>query len=60
MSGCPAKDDLLKPFEIGVEVYEGIVQVGGFVNSQGLVEKAMEITMSVKGVGSVKNNLIVK
>jgi len=55
-----AADDFLKSFQIGVETYKGTVQLSGFVNSQKAVDKAVEITRSVKGVGSVKNNLIVK
>ena len=55
-----AADDFLKSFQIGVETYKGIVQLSGFVNSQQAVDKASEITRSVKGVKSVKNNLIVK
>jgi len=55
-----AADDFLKSFQIGVETYKGTVQLSGFVNSQNAVNKAVEITRSVKGVESVKNNLIVK
>ncbi len=55
-----AKDDFLKSFEIGVETYQGTVQLSGFVNSQQAIDKAGEITKDVKGVKSVKNNLIVK
>ena len=55
-----AEDDFLKSFQIGVETYKGVVQLSGFVNSQQAVSKAGEITRSVKGVRSVKNNLIVK
>jgi len=55
-----AEDDFLKSFQIGVETYKGTVQLSGFVNSQNAVDKAGEITRSVKGVKSVKNNLIVK
>ncbi|HME44827.1 MAG TPA: BON domain-containing protein [Syntrophorhabdales bacterium] len=55
-----AEDDFLKSFQIGVETRKGIVQLHGFVNSQQAVDKAGQITMSVKGVKSVKNNLIVK
>ena len=55
-----AKDDFLKSFQIGVETYQGTVQLSGFVNSQQAVDKAGEITRSVKGVNTVKNNLIVK
>jgi len=55
-----AGDDFLKSFQIGVETFQGTVQLSGFVNSQKAVDKAAEITRSVKGVKSIKNNLIVK
>ena len=55
-----ASDDFLKSFQIGVETFKGVVQLSGFVNNQKAVDKAIEITKSVKGVKSVKNNLIVK
>jgi len=55
-----AEDDFLKSFKISVETYKGTVQLSGFVDSQKAVDKAVEITRSVKGVASVKNNLIVK
>jgi len=55
-----AEDDFLKSFQIGVETYKGTVQLSGFVNSQQAVNKAGEITRSVKGVKSVKNNLVLK
>ena len=55
-----AEDDFLKSFQISVETYQGTVQLSGFVNSQQAVDKAGEITRSVKGVKSIKNNLLVK
>jgi hypothetical protein len=55
-----AEDDFLKSFQISVETYQGTVQLSGFVNSLKAVDKAGEITMSVNGVKSLKNNLIVK
>ena len=55
-----AADDFLKSFQIGVETFKGTVQLSGFVDSQKAIDKAVEITRSVKGVTSVKNNLIVK
>jgi len=55
-----AQDDFLKSFQISVETYQGTVQLSGFVNSQKAVDKAGEIVRSVKGVKSMKNNLIVK
>jgi osmotically-inducible protein OsmY len=55
-----ANDDFLKSFQISVETYKGVVQLSGFVDSQTAVDKAGQITRSVGGVKSVKNNLIVK
>ena len=55
-----AADDFLKSFDISVETYKGIVQLSGFVDSQKALTKAGQIARSVKGVGDVKNNLIVK
>jgi len=55
-----AGDDFLKSFKISVETYQGTVQMSGFVNSQKAVNKASEIVRSVKGLKSLKNNLIVK
>jgi len=55
-----AADDFLKSFQIGVETFKGTVQLSGFVGSQKAVDKAVEIARSVKGVKSVKNDLIVK
>jgi osmotically-inducible protein OsmY len=55
-----AADDFLKSFQIGVETFKGTVQLSGFVNSQKAVEKAVELTRSVNGVKSIKNDLIVK
>ena len=55
-----AGDDFLKSFQISVETYQGAVQLSGFVNSQQAVDKAGKIVRSVKGVKSIKNNLIVK
>ena len=55
-----AADDFLKSFKISVETFKGTVQLSGFVGSQQAVDKAGEITRSVKGVTSVKNDLVVK
>jgi osmotically-inducible protein OsmY len=55
-----AADDFLKSFQISVETYKGTVQLSGFVGSQEAVDKAGQIARSVKGVNSVKNDLIVK
>jgi osmotically-inducible protein OsmY len=55
-----AADDFLKSFKISVKTFKSTVQLSGFVASQQAVDKAGEIARSVKGVTSVKNDLIVK
>jgi osmotically-inducible protein OsmY len=55
-----AEDDFLKSFQISVETYKGVVQLSGFVNSQKASTQAAKIAKSVRGVKSVKNDLIVK
>ena len=53
-------DDFLKSFQVGVETRKGIVQLSGFVNTQKAIDRAVEIANKVKGVKSVKNDLILK
>jgi len=50
----------LKTLQINVETFKGEVQLSGFVDSAQSVKKAGEVDGSVKGVVSVKNNLVVK
>lgn len=50
----------LKSAEINVETYKGVVQLTGFVSSRANIDKAVEIARGVKGVTSVKNDMIVK
>jgi hypothetical protein len=53
-------DATLKTLQISVETYKGEVQLSGFVDSAKNVRKAGEVARTVKGVVSVRNNLIVK
>ena len=53
-------DPALKVFQINVETFKGEVQLSGFVDSAQSVKRAGEVARGVKGVKSVKNNLIVK
>ncbi len=55
-----AEDDFLKSFQISVETYQSVVQLSGFVDTQDAANNAEQIAQTVKGVQSVKNNLIVK
>lgn len=46
--------------EIKVETFDGVVQLSGFVSSQANINKAVQLARDVKGVKSVKNDMIVK
>ena len=50
----------LKSAEINVETFKGRVQLSGFVNSQGDINKAVAVTQAVTGVTSVKNDMRLK
>jgi len=50
----------LKVAEINVETFKGVVQLSGFVSSQGAATKAVEVTRGVSGVKSVKNDMRIK
>ena len=50
----------LKSAEINVETFKGKVQLSGFVNSQGDIEKAVAVARDVKGVNSVVNSMKLK
>lgn len=53
-------DSDLKVMQINVETFKGVVQLSGFVDSQKMATKAVDVARGVSGVVSVKNNLIVK
>jgi osmotically-inducible protein OsmY len=50
----------LKSAEINVETFKGVVQLSGFVRSRADINKATELAKGVKGVKSVKNDMILK
>jgi osmotically-inducible protein OsmY len=50
----------LKVAEINVETFKGRVQLSGFVNSHGDIQRAVEITRRVGGVTSVANDMRLK
>ncbi len=54
------EESTLKSAEINVETYKGTVQLTGFVRSRTDINKAVEVARKVKGVTSVKNDMIVK
>lgn len=53
-------EETLKTLQINVETFKGVVQLSGFVDSSQRISKAGEIARTVKGVVSVKNDLVVK
>ncbi|OGQ01087.1 MAG: transporter [Deltaproteobacteria bacterium RBG_19FT_COMBO_60_16] len=55
-----AKDPSLSALQINVETFKGAVQLSGFVDSAQSKSKAGEVAAGVKGVKSVKNDLVVK
>jgi len=54
------KDAALKSFQVSVKTFKGVVQLSGFVDTARTRDRAEEITRSVDGVKSIKNNLILK
>jgi len=50
----------LKSAEINVETFKGVVQLTGFVSTQGNINKAVELARGVKGVTSVRNDMKLK
>jgi len=53
-------DPDLKVFQINVETFKGVVQLSGFVNSADVRSRAAVVAGRVRGVKSVKNDLIIK
>lgn len=53
-------DPLLKVSQITVTTTNGLVTLGGVVDSQQSIDRAMEIARRVKDVKSVENGLVVK
>jgi osmotically-inducible protein OsmY len=54
------EESTLKMLQINVKTYKGEVQLSGFVNSAQVVTKAGEVAGSIKGVVTVRNDLLVK
>ncbi len=50
----------LKVAEINVETFKGVVQLSGFVNSQGDINRAIAVARGVRGVISVKSDMRLK
>jgi len=53
-------DPTLKVLQVNVETMKGVVQLSGFVDSKQSEARAVSIARQVKGVVSVKDDLVVK
>lgn len=54
------RDDTTKARDINVDVYRGVVQLNGFVDSNAEKMEASKVTKGVNGVKEVRNNLEVR
>jgi hyperosmotically inducible protein len=54
------EDPLTKLLEVKVKTFKGEVQLSGFVSSQESANRAVELARAVKGVTSVKNDMLIK
>jgi len=54
------EDPGLKYHQISVKTFKGIVQLSGFVDSAQAVRRAGDVASGIRGVSSVRNDLIVK
>lgn len=50
-------DPNLSSSEINVETFKGVVQLSGFVSSQGEIDTAVQLASNVGGVESVVNSM---
>lgn len=53
-------DSKLKMMDIKVITFKGAVQLSGFVDSNDVVTRAVQVARTVKGVKVVNNSLVVK
>ena len=60
VKGAFVKDPQLSAAQIKVDTYQGEVQLSGFVADAGNVGKAAAVAGGVKGVRSVRNDILVK
>jgi hyperosmotically inducible protein len=53
-------DESIKSFDLKVETRKGAVQLSGFVDNQGQIDRAIATTMTVQGVSGVENKITIK
>lgn len=54
------EDQALQGFQIKVDTYRGHVILSGFVDGPNQIQEAVQVARNVKGVVSVRNDLVVK
>ncbi|MEQ1775802.1 MAG: BON domain-containing protein [Burkholderiales bacterium] len=50
----------IKSFDLKVETRKGLVQLGGYVDNQAQIDRAIAVTRAVAGVKDVENSITVK
>ncbi|MEX0693898.1 MAG: BON domain-containing protein [Rhodospirillales bacterium] len=53
-------DPILKKSEVKVETFQNVVQLSGWVDSNASINRAGDVARNIKGVRSVRNDLIVR
>jgi osmotically-inducible protein OsmY len=53
-------DPAVKGSQVEVEVFKGVVQLSGFVDSAASAQRAVTLARNVPGVTEVRNSMIVK
>lgn len=53
-------DKEVSALDIKVVTYKGVVQLSGFANSQREADRAVDLARNIKGVKSVKNDILLK
>jgi osmotically-inducible protein OsmY len=55
-----ADDPQVKATQVKVETFKGTVQLSGFVDSRAEEERAVQLARDVKGVKSVKDDMVLR
>jgi osmotically-inducible protein OsmY len=53
-------DEELSALDINIDVREGVVQLSGFVDDRSDISRATDVTSTIEGVRSVRNDLVLK
>jgi len=53
-------DKIANGLDVNVETFKGVVQLSGFVKGASAHDKALELARSVRGVQSVKDDIVVR